>query len=74
MYSSLNTEHDKDADEYHGKDGLGDVLKHGPDENLIQKEHAVFAINRLAQEHQGELTLIAIGPLTNLALALRHVL
>eukprot|EP00111_Clytia_hemisphaerica_P017360 TCONS_00051374-protein len=69
--STAIIKHDKDAGHFHGKDGLGDVLKHGPDENVIQKEHGVSAINRLAQEHQGELTLIAIGPLTNLALALR---
>jgi inosine-uridine nucleoside N-ribohydrolase len=52
----------------HGVDGLGDggyplpALKASP-------EHAANALVRLANESPGELTLVAIGPLTNLALA-----
>jgi purine nucleosidase len=53
----------------HGEDGLGDcgipVSK-----KSAQSEHAVHALIRLANENPGELTLAAIGPLTNLAAAL----
>jgi purine nucleosidase len=53
----------------HGSDGLGDCgipasKKH------IESEHAVHALVRLADENPGELTLVAMGPLTNLAVAL----
>ena len=54
----------------HGEDGLGDcgipVSK-----RKLQEEHAALALVRLANENPGELELIAIGPLTNLALATR---
>jgi purine nucleosidase len=57
------------ADFVHGMDGLGDcgipASKKKP-----QSEHAVQALVRLANENPGELTLVAIGPLTNLAVAL----
>lgn len=53
----------------HGVDGLGDcgipISK-----KQAQPEHAVHALVRLANENPGELTLVAIGPLTNLAVAL----
>lgn len=53
----------------HGVDGLGDC---GIPESMkqVQSEHAVRALVRLANENPGELTLAAIGPLTNLAVAL----
>ncbi|XP_041054417.1 inosine-uridine preferring nucleoside hydrolase-like [Carcharodon carcharias] len=55
---------------YHGKDGLGDV----PDPNApglvhIQAEHAVNAMIRIVNQHVGQVSLVAIGPLTNVALA-----
>jgi len=52
----------------HGKDGLGDS---GYPTSLRQAatEHTVQAIIRLADESPGELTLVALGPLTNIALA-----
>jgi len=52
----------------HGEDGLGDagipVSKRQP-----QKKHASQALVDLANEHPGAIDLIAIGPLTNLAVA-----
>ncbi|WP_214105286.1 nucleoside hydrolase [Acrocarpospora catenulata] len=54
----------------HGKDGLGDV---GYDRPLprVTGESAAELLVRLARDHPGELDLLALGPLTNLALALR---
>jgi len=58
------------ATEFHGGDGLGDY----PNRQARvrpENEAAALAIARLAREQAGELTLVALGPLTNLALALR---
>jgi purine nucleosidase len=54
----------------HGVDGLGDS-GYPPPKRQAASEHAVQALIRLANENPGELTLAAIGPLTNLALATR---
>ena len=60
----------EDAAHVHGRDGFGDaglpLAAHQP-----QDEHAALAILRLSREHAGKLLLVALGPLTNLALALR---
>ena len=60
----------EDASFVHGEDGLG-----GADlpfsEREVENEHAAIAMSRLAKNRPGELSLIAMGPLTNLALALR---
>ncbi len=52
----------------HGADGLGDT-GYPPPVRKASAEHAVNALIRLANESPGELTLVAIGPLTNIALA-----
>ncbi|XP_026069515.1 inosine-uridine preferring nucleoside hydrolase-like [Carassius auratus] len=58
--------------DHFGTDGLGDVLENSEVwKGQIQKEHAVHAMIRLVNENQGEVSLIALGPLTNLALAVR---
>ncbi|KAG8586532.1 hypothetical protein GDO81_005407 [Engystomops pustulosus] len=55
---------------YHGVDGLGDVPDStAPDLDLLQKEHAVLAMMRIVNEYPGQVSLVATGPLTNLALA-----
>ena len=59
-----------DASFVMGKDGLGDS-GYPPPKSKAADEHAVNALVRLANASPGELTLIAIGPLTNLALATR---
>lgn len=59
-----------DAAFVHGTDGFGDA-GHAPPAGRAAGEHAANAIVRLACEHAGELTLVALAPLTNLALALR---
>ena len=61
----------EDATEYHGADGFGDYHDRPPLTRQIEDEHAVLALLRLSQEHEGELTLIALGPLTNIAAATR---
>lgn len=59
-----------DASYVHGEDGLGDA-GFEPSARPVEAEHAVLALIRLANESPGELTLVALGPLTNLALATR---
>ncbi|XP_033731626.1 pyrimidine-specific ribonucleoside hydrolase RihA-like isoform X2 [Pecten maximus] len=57
---------------YQGDDGLGDCPSiEEPDVSIVQKEAATDAIIRLTKEHPGEITLMCIGPLTNLATALK---
>jgi purine nucleosidase len=59
-----------DAAFVHGVDGFGDAGLPLP-ERKAEAEHAALALIRLTQEQPGALTLVALGPLTNLALALR---
>jgi purine nucleosidase len=58
----------KDAHWFHGHDGLGD-RGYPPPRRAPEREHAVEAILRLADVAPG-LTLVTLGPLTNVALAL----
>lgn len=60
----------EDAGFVHGADGFGDT-GYLPAKRRAAEEHAVDAILRLSREHAGDLVLVALGPLTNLALALR---
>ena len=59
-----------DAAHVHGRDGFGDV-GFEPPLRTAEAEHAALAILRLSHEHAGELLLVALGPLTNIALALK---
>ena len=59
-----------DATYFHGVDGLGDS-KYAPSARQVAGEHAVNAMIRLANASPGALTLVALGPLTNVALATR---
>jgi purine nucleosidase len=58
------------ASYFHGEDGLGES-GYPPSSRRVEAEHAALALIRLAEQAPGELTLAAIGPVTNLALALR---
>ena len=60
----------EDAAFVHGLDGFGDT-GYAPSTGAAEREHAAHAILRLSHEHAGELVLVAIAPLTNLALALK---
>ena len=59
-----------DAAYVHGRDGFGDT-GYAPAMRKAADEHAAQAILRLSHEHAGKLLLVALGPLTNLALALK---
>lgn len=65
----------KSAMEYtpwHGEDGLGDAF--GDADVLprhVQPGHAANTLVSLCKEYEGEVTLICLGPLTNVALACR---
>jgi purine nucleosidase len=61
---------EEDAAFVHGEDGFGDVGFPEP-KHTAEAEHAALALIRLTNERPGELTLVALGPLTNLALAVR---
>jgi purine nucleosidase len=54
----------------HGHDGLGDVAPHPPHPRVPQPADAARFICDMARRHGGDLTLVAVGPLTNLAQAL----
>ena len=60
----------EDAADVHGDDGLGDCGIR-PQERTKMGEHAALAHVRLINESPGEYTLVAIGPLTNIAVALK---
>jgi purine nucleosidase len=60
----------EDASYVHGEDGLGNS-GYPPSPRQVEAEHASLALARLANESPGELTLVAIGPLTNVAVALK---
>src|SRR5262249_59101120 len=59
----------KTAEGYHGADGLG-MLNDWPDvEAKSTRPHAIDLILEMARRHGERLTLVALGPLTNVALA-----
>jgi purine nucleosidase len=60
----------EDAAYVHGEDGFGGT-GYVPAARQAESEHAALAIIRLAREHAGRLLLVMLGPLTNLALAVR---
>lgn len=55
----------------HGEDGLGDIGLPPASRGPVEARHAAVHIIELLHERPGEITLVPVGPLTNLALALR---
>jgi purine nucleosidase len=53
----------------HGEDGLGDAGFRSST-RPVEKEHAAVALIRMARESPGVHTLVTLGPLTNIALAI----
>jgi len=60
---------DVDASDVHGSDGLGNT-HFPPSARRVEAEHAALALVRLANESPGELDLVTLAPLTNIALAI----
>ena len=60
----------EDAAWVHGTDGLGDCGI-TPQSRKAEQEHAANALVRMANAEPDAFTLVAIGPLTNIALALK---
>ena len=57
------------ASEVHGRDGLGDVPARLPRPRKLKHPRAVETILQCCDQYGSRLTIVAIGPLTNLALA-----
>lgn len=60
---------DSVADFVHGRDGLGNINPSPPQGHPVDVPAAQFIVETV-MAHPGEITLVALGPLTNLALAL----
>lgn len=60
-----------DASNVHGKTGLEGYDFKEINESLLIDEHAVTAMYKVIKENPGEVSIVAIGPLTNIALLLR---
>ena len=58
------------ASHFHGSNGLGDVELPMPQDAALSDTPAWDALYDCAKQHPGQLRLIAIGPLTNVAIAL----
>ena len=56
---------------FHGPDGMGGMNYPAPKQSP-KTEHAVDALIRLIRSRPGEYTLVTLGPLTNIAVALRR--
>lgn len=57
------------AQNVHGQDGMGDIGLPDPS-RVATPGHAIDVLTSLPRQHPGELTLVTLGPLTNLAAAL----
>ncbi|XP_020212243.1 uridine nucleosidase 1 [Cajanus cajan] len=59
------------ADFVHGEDGLGNTFLPPPNAKKIEKSASEFLVEKVS-EYPGEVTVLALGPLTNLALAIKR--
>ena len=59
-------------DMIHGRDGMGNVGLAAATRQRAEALPAPRFICEMAKRHEGELVLVAVGPFTNLALALAH--
>ncbi|XP_071565882.1 nucleoside hydrolase-like isoform X1 [Temnothorax nylanderi] len=58
-------------EQYHGTDGFGDAFADDPDTSKLQQEHAACALHRITSEDPGNISVVCIGPLTNVAMAMK---
>ncbi|XP_043548728.1 pyrimidine-specific ribonucleoside hydrolase RihA-like [Chiloscyllium plagiosum] len=60
------------AHHYHGEDGLGNVPdSDAPGLEHVKAEYAANALIRITNEYAGQVSLVATGPMTNVALAFK---
>ncbi|XP_043815473.1 uridine nucleosidase 1 isoform X2 [Manihot esculenta] len=59
------------ADFVHGSDGLGNIFLPSPTVKKFEKTAAEFLVDKVS-EYPGEVSVLALGPLTNLALAIKR--
>lgn len=59
------------ADFVHGSDGLGNIFLQPPKGRKIEKSASEFLVDKVS-EYPGDVTVLALGPLTNLALAIKR--
>ncbi|TKY62004.1 Uridine nucleosidase 1 [Spatholobus suberectus] len=59
------------ADFVHGEDGLGNTFLPPPKAKKIEKSASEFLVEKVS-EYPGEVSVLALGPLTNLALAIKR--
>ncbi|XP_010271714.1 PREDICTED: uridine nucleosidase 1-like isoform X2 [Nelumbo nucifera] len=59
------------ADFVHGSDGMGNIFLAPPKEKKIGINASEFLVDKVS-EHPGEISILALGPLTNLALAIKR--
>jgi uridine nucleosidase len=59
------------ADFVHGSDGLGNINCGPPKSKKIEKSASEFLVEKVS-EYPGEVSILALGPLTNLALAVKR--
>ncbi|GKU98348.1 hypothetical protein SLEP1_g11363 [Rubroshorea leprosula] len=59
------------ADFVHGSDGLGNIFLPTPKAKKYEKSASEFLVEKVS-EYPGEVSILALGPLTNLALAIKR--
>lgn len=59
------------ADFVHGSDGMGNLFLNPPKSKKIEKTASEFLVEKVS-EYPGEVSILALGPLTNLALAIKR--
>ncbi|KAG8064837.1 hypothetical protein GUJ93_ZPchr0004g39925 [Zizania palustris] len=59
------------ADFAHGSDGLGNLFLSAPTTKKVEETAAEFMVNMVSQ-FPGEVSVLALGPLTNVALAIKR--
>lgn len=67
LYSGKKGGRPRIADFVHGSDGLGNTFLPPPKAKKIEQSASEFLVHKVS-EYPGEVSILALGPLTNLAL------